>query len=92
MAFWKGGAKKRRDANEPGIIDALRGCGAYVQQLSGDGCPDLLVCWRGRWTPLEVKTAKGRLKPSQVKQQASTAPYPIVRSVSEALQVTGVNK
>lgn len=90
MSFRRGGGKKRRDANEPAIIDALRRCGAFVQQVSGDGCPDLLVCWQGRWTPLEVKTATGRLKPSQVKQQASQAPYPLVRSIDDALTATGV--
>ena len=47
----------RTDANQSAIINALRGVGASVQDLSrvGQGCPDLLVGFRGRNWLLEVK-------------------------------------
>lgn len=48
----------RRDAAEPGIIEALTKAGASVQPLSGKDIPDLLVGWRGSTLLLEVKTPK----------------------------------
>ena len=45
------------DANQPAIVDALRKCGAFVQSLAavGNGCPDLLIGYRGRTFLIEVK-------------------------------------
>lgn len=85
MGFRRGGAKKRRDANEPEIIQALEAIGAQVWQISGQTVPDLLVWFHGRPVVLEVKTATGKQKPSQV-----GTPWPIVRSVNEALVALGV--
>ena len=82
MSFRRGGAGKRRDANEPAVIQALEAVGAQVWQLSGRAIPDLLAWYRGRPFVMEVKTAKGKQKPSQV-----GTPWPIVRSVDEALLV-----
>lgn len=50
----------RVDANQEVIIAALRKIGASVQPLHtvGDGCPDLLVGWRGVNSLLEVKDGK----------------------------------
>ncbi len=47
----------RTDANQTDIVDALRQVGAHVTILSavGDGCPDLLVGYRGKLYVLEVK-------------------------------------
>lgn len=82
--FRRGGGKKRRDANEADIIAALRAAGHLVWQVSGAGLPDLLVLTaQGRYVPLEVKTAKGR--PTRV-QAAQANPWPIVRSVDEAMR------
>ena len=82
--FRRGGGRKRRDANEPAIIDALRKSGCQVWQVSGTGLPDLLCLTpRGDYVPLEVKTAKGTLTKVQAQQ---AAPWPIVRSVDEAMQ------
>lgn len=84
MAFRRGGAGKRRDANEAAIVEALRSIGCEVWQISGRGVPDLLV-WRPcvrRYYPMEVKTATGKQKPSQV-----GTPWPIVRSVDQAIRV-----
>lgn len=45
------------DANQPAIVAALRALGAFVQPLHtvGQGCPDLLVAFRGQTLLVEVK-------------------------------------
>lgn len=47
----------RADANQPVLVEALRELGATVQPLHtvGQGCPDLLVGYRGQNVLLEVK-------------------------------------
>lgn len=57
----KRGHRGRVDANQKEIVDALRKVGASVVSLSqiGDGCPDLLVGYRGRTLLLEVKDGSG---------------------------------
>lgn len=50
---------KRRDGNEPAVIAALVAAGAAVQQLDGDGLPDLLVSYRSELMLLEVKLPLG---------------------------------
>ena len=51
---------RRRDANEALIIAALQAVGASVQQLDGDGLPDLLVGRAGENYLLEVKQEHGK--------------------------------
>ena len=48
---------KRIDGNQNAIVAALRKCGATVQILStvGNGCPDILVGYRGRNLVMEIK-------------------------------------
>lgn len=75
---------KKRDASEASIVAALRAIGARVEYLSGERAPDILVHFRGIWTPLEVKSAKGKQTPSQRETQ-----YRIVRTPQEALAVIG---
>lgn len=62
MSYHKRAAKV--DGNQAEIVKALREAGATVQPLHsiGDGCPDLLVGFRGRNYLLEVKD--GRKPPS----------------------------
>lgn len=45
------------DDNQKQVVKALRGIGAlvYTMHQVGGGFPDLLVGWRGRWLPVEVK-------------------------------------
>lgn len=50
---------KRRDANEPDVVNALVAAGAVVTRLDGDGVPDLLVGFKGRSFLLEVKLPMG---------------------------------
>lgn len=47
----------RVDANQGTIVAALRAAGCFVQSLAmvGQGCPDLLVGYRGKWFVMEVK-------------------------------------
>lgn len=51
----------RVDPNQGAIVTALRSVGATVQPLHtvGDGCPDLVVGWRGANFLLEVKEQPG---------------------------------
>lgn len=86
--FRRGGAGKKRDTAEGPIVEALRAVGATTYQVSGAGLPDLLVRYRGRWTPLEVKTAKGKATAEQVKLGAGDV-WAIVRTVDEALKAIG---
>ena len=56
------------DANHVEIVAKLRQVGAVVVDLAkvGGGCPDLLVGFRGKSYLMEVKTAKGYIRPTQV--------------------------
>jgi predicted nuclease of predicted toxin-antitoxin system len=78
---------KKRDANEPEIVQALRKAGAVVWYQ--DRPFDLLVGFMGRLVALEVKTACGKLKPSQIEALAESVihglPFYVVRSPEEAL-------
>lgn len=85
MSFRKGGAGKKRDANEKGIVKALEAVGAQVFRIGGRGLPDLLVYRGRRFYALEVKSAIGRLTPAQMH-----APWLIVQSESDALRAIGV--
>ena len=50
----------KTDDNQAEIVAALRKIGATVQPLHaiGQGCPDILVGWRGMNTILEIKDGK----------------------------------
>ncbi len=78
----------KRDGNEKAIVDALLTVGAVVLRLSGKGCPDLLVSYKGRWTPLEVKVKQGKLTEAQAVTYALAA-FPVVRTINEALMAIG---
>lgn len=84
------GQIRRRDSNEQDIVDALMALPhTVVFRLSARGCPDLLVGHRGRWVPMEVKTDKGELTEAQW-ESFNGNPYPIVRTVDDALRALGV--
>lgn len=83
---------RRTDATQATIVRALREIGVQVIVLSrmGDGVPDLLTWSPDRgWLPIELKTPTGKLTPAQSAQRLRT-PYPVVRSVGEALGLFGV--
>lgn len=73
-------ARPRIDANQPDIVKALRKMGAFVQSLAavGDGCPDLLVGFRGKTYLIEVKDgdkppSKRALTPAEAAAPPSTS-------------------
>lgn len=53
----------RRDANENELVAAARQIGAQMERT---GPLDWWVGWRGRWFPVEIKTAKGKYTAEQV--------------------------
>ena len=81
------------DLNHRVIVEALRRVGASVIDLSavGDGCPDLLVGYRGHTWLIEVKSAKGSLTPAQKVTHAEWNGFPIavVKTVEEAWLLIG---
>lgn len=84
MSFRKRAGGGKRDTAEQAIVEALRAIGARVWFIGGQGNPDLLVLFRGRYTPLEVKTEKGRTTVNQ-----THIPWPLVRLPEQALQAIG---
>lgn len=83
------------DRNQPEIVAALRKAGALVQPLHsiGQGFPDLLVCFRGVLSLIEVKD--GSLPPSGRALTADQVefhrvwPVTVVNDVDEALVAIG---
>ena len=74
----------RRDANEQGIVDALRAAGCKVERSD---FIDLIVQRPdGKWIGLEVKTPTGRLTKKQERYLAEGWLFRVVRSVDEALE------
>lgn len=91
--------RARTDGNHSDVVQALRAVGAKVQSLAavGDGCPDLLVAFRGAWHVLEVKDGSKppshrRLTPAEeiwLMEFDEIAPVYVVNSIDEALEVIG---
>lgn len=87
------GQARKRDANEAEIVAALRAFGARVLHISGPGAPDLLVGFRGRWYPMEVKTAKGTFTKLQAEALVNGyEPFAVVRTVDDALGAIGATR
>jgi hypothetical protein len=76
------------DANHHAIRDGLKARGAST--YSG-GPLDLIVGFRGRTFLLEVKTAKGKIRPSQEAfLRAWSGHAAVVRTLDEALIAIGI--
>jgi hypothetical protein len=83
------------DGNHGEIVKVLRQCGASVQSLAqvGDGCPDILVGFRGQNLLLEIKD--GSRPPSARKLTVDQVPWhaqwrgsvAVVHSVESAIAV-----
>lgn len=58
----------RTDINQKDIMRDLKKIGASVQSLHtvGEGCPDLLVGYRGYNYPIELKIPGGKLRDRQI--------------------------
>jgi hypothetical protein len=80
------------DANHAVIVAALRQVGASVQDLAkvGQGCPDILVGYRGQNYLMEIKTNKGKATLPQIAWHTFwQGQVVVVRDVDEALHVIG---
>lgn len=86
------------DGNQADIVRALLELGFGILNLSrvGDGCPDLLVCHRHQETGVEmnvlveVKTARGKLRPGQEEFiETWRGPVVVARSLSDVLRAFG---
>jgi hypothetical protein len=78
------------DANHAEIVRALRGIGAFVQSLAdvGNGCPDLLVSFRGKWFVFEVKSPGGKLTPDEARwHNEARASVFVVFGAGEAIKI-----
>ena len=86
------------DRNQAEIVGALRAVGASVQHLHavGQGCPDLLVGFRGRCFAIEVKDgllppSARKLTPAQEKWHGAWRGHvAVVTSAEEATAAIGV--
>ena len=81
------------DANHGEIVQALRSVGVSVQSLAniGHGCPDIVAAKGSMTWMIEIKGAKGKLTPDQIKFiGAGAGTVHIVRTVDDALQLVGV--
>lgn len=83
----------KRDQNERLIVEALERTGAFVNRVSSEGFPDLLVIYQRAIYLLEVKTEKGKLTDAQIDWHALALNHGIqvhvVHNPLEALIVIG---
>jgi len=80
----------RIDTTQTEIVRALRGIGAFVQSLAdvGNGCPDLLVSFRGKWFVFEVKSPSGKLTPDEVRwHNEARASVLVIYGTDEAIGI-----
>lgn len=80
------------DINQPAIVESFRVRGAQVLHLHqvGDGCPDLLVGYRGALGLVEVKRPGEGLNPDQQQffsQWGTAYPVYVVRSDEDVSDV-----
>jgi hypothetical protein len=80
------GWAKRRDANEPAIVDALEHVGALVLRLDRF---DLLAYYRGRLFMMDAKMLKGRATTAQEELRRMGWPLAYVHDPIAALRVIG---
>lgn len=81
---------KKVDANQGEIVEALRAMGASVESLAplGNGCPDLLVGWRGHNILMEVKVPGFKLNCRQKPWHAGwKGRAHVVYSLAEAIEI-----
>ena len=83
----------KTDANQGEIVRAFEKCGAVVLSLAamGRGVPDLLVSINNRLRLVEVKSAKGKLRPKQI-EFAQRWPVEIARNVSDVERIVRADR
>lgn len=88
---------KKTDANQPEIVEALRGVGATVTSthMVGKGFPDLVVGFRGKNYLIEVKDgnkvpSKQKLNDKEVEWHAAwNGQVDVAKYVEDALKIIG---
>ena len=98
MSAHSGGYRRRkRDANEPAIVKALKDAGRQwiPWEARVPGMPDGMAVWPGGFCVMEFKVPKtGVLSPEQRKWHASyrgpKGTLVVPRTPAEALRATGV--
>ena len=86
--------KCKIDSNHTEIVDQLFLCGCSVQSMAtiGNGCPDILVGYKGNNYVFEIKTAKGRLNKRQERWfNQWIGQKDIIRNIYEAINIIGVD-
>jgi hypothetical protein len=92
---------RKVDDNHAELVRLWRNMGAVVLPLAsvGDGVPDVLVGFRQKWTPVEIKNLAGRgrkLTPAQVllhgEIKRAGLPLAIVTNEDEALAILGARR
>ena len=84
----------RTDKNHLCITNSLRQIGCSVQDLStvGNGCPDIIVGFRGKNYFLEIKSEKGKLNKRQIRYHKHwQGQVATIKSFEDALDVLGVS-
>lgn len=82
----------RIDANQTEIVKTIRAIGATVQLLNAvkNGCPDILVGFRGVNYLFEIKTPKGRLTEDEVTwHDCWMGQKAIVKTADEIMRIIG---
>lgn len=90
----------KTDANQSDIVAGLRTIGASVQILAavGDGCPDLLIGYRGTNYAVEIKDGRKprsetKLTPDQVRWHTDwRGQSGIAYSLDDALMLIGATQ
>ena len=83
--------RKRRDTNHAEVVAAFKALGWAVLDTSqiGDDACDLVVAKGGRVVAVEIKTAKGKVRPEQTAWLASwPSETAIVRSLRDVALLT----
>ena len=83
--------RKRRDSNHQAILDAFKRLGWSVIDTSqlGGSVADCVVAREGRVVAVEIKTATGKVKPSQAAWLASwQAETAVVRDIGDVIALT----
>jgi len=80
----------RADDNQRELVDFMRavGCSVLILSQVGNGCPDLLVGWKGQNYLFEVKTETGRLSDRQkdFKECWRGKPPVVIRNIEDVVE------
>ena len=84
----------KKDANQNEIVRVLEKAGCAITDLSGvgEGVTDILCTRAGIHYLIEIKSAKGKLRDSQVDFHAKHHPVYTVRTIDQALRAVGLKK